>query len=70
MNTIVKAKITPPNVTSEREYPYWATNATGDLFYVGYRSKAIAIGYRAKMATIDERMLTPVPLGSKIELIA
>lgn len=58
----------PKKVVEELSYPYWAVNGKGDLFLVTSREKGIFVKGWDTIGNISERLLTPLPEGTKIEI--
>ena len=63
---IIINKQTPPLIV--REYPYFATNFSENLFLVLKKDYGIAIGLWEDVRLISEDMLTPLPVGTIITI--
>lgn len=54
--------------TQSRTYPYWAVNAEKNLFLVTSPNDGLCIdeGTHLYVGEVDEKVLTPLPVGPEI----
>ena len=65
----MKIKINKPTPsTPVKEYPYFATNSSNDLFLFVKMDHAIAFGYWDDVRSVSESKVTRLPIGTTITI--
>ena len=65
----MKIKVNKPTPsTPVKEYPYFATNSSNDLFLFVNEDYAIAVAFRDAFRFVSESKVTRLPIGSTITI--